>query len=164
MAESFTPHDRDEEEPDSELLPEAERPLTAFLDEIQDCDGLALQLLNEENPGIMAEVMETLTYEIISTEEQSDGSIVCEVEISSIDMETLLNSISDEADSKEAALEEMLDMAPDAERMLHTVSITLVPNKETGEYDLQYGNDVVNAVTGGMLSLMIEAYDMEVDE
>jgi len=136
-----------------------------FLEEITAGEGLAEQLLSDpESEGIMAEVLGSMTYEVLSEEEQDDGSILCKLEITAIDMEALLEDLPDDLDSNEDAREEMLDMAEDAERRTFEAELIMVPAETESGYTYQYGNDFVNAVTGGMLDLIIEAYDLEVAE
>ena len=160
VKEGFVPPDKD-----LDAMPPNERQCAAYIEEIRDGEGLAAQLIDAEEPGIMNEVVKTLTYEILSTEEQADGSILCTLEIKAIDMEALLEAVGDAPQSEEEARAMMLEMARDAERTVFPARMTLVPSETEGEYDIQYDNDFVNAVTGGMLNLILEAYDlMEVAE
>lgn len=136
-----------------------------FLEEITAGEGLAAQLLSDpESEGIMAEVLGSMTYEVISEEPQDDGTILCKLEITAIDMEALLEDLPDDLGSNEEAREEMLEMAENAERKTFEAELILVPAETESGYTYQYGNDFVNAVTGGMLDLIIEAYDLEVAE
>ena len=105
-----------------------------------------------------------MTYTVLSEEPQDDGTILCKLEITAIDMEALLEDLPDDLGSNEEAREEMLEMAENAERKTFEAELILVPAETESGYAYQYGNDFVNAVTGGMLDLIIEAYDLEVAE
>lgn len=136
-----------------------------YMNSLTEGEGLAEQLLSDpENEGIMAEVFGTMQYKVLSEEAQEDGTVLCRLEITAIDMEALLEDLPDDISSDEEAREAMLEMAEDAERKTFEAELILVPSDAEGGYEYRYGNDFVNAVTGGMLDLIIEAYDLEVAE
>ena len=143
----------------------AEQQCEEFLGDIRRGKGLAEQLISEgQRNGIMEEVLGSVRYEILSQEKQDDGSILCTLEISAIDMEELLEALPNDLTSEEEARAAMLDLVEDAERTTFEAELLLVPVEGSDEYSYQYGNDLVNAVTGGMLELIMEAYDIEVLE
>lgn len=136
-----------------------------YLDDIRSGRGLAKQLLSDQaDDGIMEEVLDTLEYKLLSEETQEDGSILCTLEITAIDMELLLEDLPRSTDSKEAAHKKMLDRADDATRTTREATLLLIPSDDADGFEVQYGSEFINAITGGMLDLLAEAFEMEVAE
>jgi len=133
--------------------------------QIRQGEGIAKQLLSgNADGGIMKEVMASVSYELVSQQTEDDGSIRCTLEITAIDMQALLQQLPDDLGSKEDARNKMLAQAKDAKRTTFEATIFLIPSGEKEEFDIRYDGSFVNAITGGMLEMILEVFDMEVGE
>ena len=56
------------------------------------------------------------------------------------------------------------EMLEDAERKTFEAELTVIPTGTEGKYEFEYGRDFLNAITGGMIDLIAEAFDLEVAE
>ena len=166
---SFVPESSISADLSASRAPEADSgtsdtPCDIVFEELASGGGIAEQFLEQtESSGIMREVLATLGYEVTGQEELENGAVRYTLEITAIDMAALLEDLPGNISSKEEALEEMLQMVEDAERKTFEAELTMIPT-EDGGYTYEYGRDFINAVTGGMLDLIDEAFDLEVAE
>jgi len=143
----------------------AQKQCETFIEDIQYGEGFAEEILNPaEEEGIIHEVMESMEYKVISSQENEDGSVLMKVEITSVDMLALLEALPEDVDSEEAAEEAMLDMVDDAARKTYEAELTLVPADGEETYEVQPSAAFVNAVTGGMYDLLRGAFELEAEQ
>jgi len=143
----------------------AQKQCEAYIEDIQYGEGLAEEILKPgSEKGIMHEVMESLECKVLSTQENEDGSVLCKVEVTSVDMVALMESLPADIESKEAAQEAMLEAADDAARKTCEAELTLVPIEGSDEYEVQPSETFINAITGGMYDLLRDAFAMEEQE
>lgn len=140
----------------------AQKQCETFMEDIQYGEGFAQSILSAgSDEGIMHEVFESMEYKVISSQENDDGSLLCKVEITVIDMPALLESLPEDIDSKEAAQEAMLKLADDAQKKTFEAELTLVPSDGDDKYEVQPSESFTNAITGGMYEMLREAFGLE---
>ena len=143
----------------------SDTPCDIVFEELASGGGIAEQLLKDsESAGIMQEVLASLGYKVVGQEELENGAIRYLLEITAIDMKALLEDLSSDLSSKEEAREALLEMLEDAERKTFEAELTVIPTETEGKYEFEYGRDFLNAITGGMIDLIAEAFDLEVAE
>lgn len=114
--------------------------------------------------GIMQELFQTMTYELTSTQQQSDGSVLVTMKINNVDMKSLLEALPEDTASKEEAREKMIELSKTATRKDFDAQLTLIPVEGQDEMDIQIDTSFGNALTGGMYDLYAEMMEAVINE
>lgn len=117
-------------------------------------DAMTQMLKEESEEGILWQVMQRLQYEVMETETQEDGSVLVRLQMETIDMKALLESLPEGISSMQEARQAMIDRAPHAARNTYWAELRFVPVGD--QYECIYGEEFVNAVTGGLYDFFIE--------
>ena len=107
--------------------------------------------IDDEN--LLSGMLDGMSCKIKSVSEQEDGSVKVEVEVETVDMLALLNSLPASVDSVEAAREEMLKMIATAPKKTFEAGFALVKTEEGG-MEVQMDVSFANALSGGMYDIL----------
>lgn len=114
--------------------------------------------------GILEKIAGSMTVKSRSLTDNGDGSYQVDLTVEIIDCRSLLNSLPEGIESKDAAKEELLRLADTAPRSTFSAEFKVLRYYETGYYFIEPSESFVNAITGGYYDVYWEEIEKEAAE